>query len=262
MTVEEGALRETIWLEVSRVLNEGEFDAERLRRVEAMARGGAEFLAAAYLQSEGRSSGSGLLLEEQAAKIQAARLEKLGFTPERIARRDVWTERRNQQSTEGLIRAAQVFGVGDDDDEEEEVEEVAVRVQAPYPRGSAYPEGVSPGTKVILPLKMVQRLIDMLMGSDGDVADQLIDLLNACNIPPDVSPDAGVPVDFGLVYMGGVIGLADPAVVAEHPDAPKLSEEIRARMVMTRPTEEELSNAEAVAIAAAQAINAAGGLAT
>jgi hypothetical protein len=206
MTAEEGALREAIRLAVNRVLNDGELDSDRMRRVEFASRGGAELLAAVYPRGADMVLPSG---GELAARIQAERYRQLGFTPEQMRPRP-WDERQRQASADALTRLAALQGVGEDE-EELEVEEIAV--------------AVTPSRDIWLTVGLVWKVCNALDGSDGDVVEHLVELLNSCDARPDSAPDAIVPVNLGILHLAA-LALTDPAVIAKHPEAPQVADEI------------------------------------
>ncbi len=174
-------LRRAMQLEIERALMDGDLDAERIGRVEAMLNAMKLFL---FSAEQGSTT---------AELIQAERFRRLGFTAEQFDRlhHDPLRERQHQASVVSLQRAAEIFGVGDDsdDDEMEEPEEVPMT-----------PVEVS----LAVPLRLVRQTIFFLKGSDGDVAESLEELLKACNVTDETALDTVIAVETGHVVMACV----------------------------------------------------------
>lgn len=199
--------------EMQGVLMEGlGLTAEKLDRLEALARGAREFLKAASPKELVVPA-----LSPEAAKIQAERFKALGFSPEMVDFSRRVTQAEHARATDGLIRAAQTFGVGEDpndEDEQDEVEEYAVSNAIPL------------GTEITLPIGFIDKVIYVLGGSDGDVADHLVDIVNDCRAKyGDVQPDALVPVQIGLCHLIAV-GLAAPEIREHYPKSIELLKEL------------------------------------
>jgi hypothetical protein len=228
MNVAETNIKLAMQMEIQRVLMKGELDVSRCEQLKVMLAGARDFIRGAFSEEredDGEKFGPGfrpLSNEEMAARIQAERYRQLGFTPEMVENMRAASERERNEATEGLIRSASVHGVGEDEDEEQEVEEVLVR----------QPPAVNERS-IWLSLGLVKRVIDVLLGTDGDVVDHLIEIVNNCNVTDEVRDDAVLPVDVGLVHLVAY-GLTDPKIVAVKPEAKALAAELSDAVIDSR----------------------------
>lgn len=222
-------------MELQRVLMEKELSLEQFERLEQMLRGAKDFLIGAtpkeYVVGGGLKRPDG---EELAAVIQRERFKALGFTPEQVERlhNNPVRKMQHERQVAALQRAAAAFGVTDDEDadDEPEVEEIPVRPVDPLR-----------DREVWMPIGFVDKLIFVLGGSEGDVADHLIDIVNDIRTRHDtVELDAIIPIDLGLVTLIAA-GLSDPSVRAAHPEAVELAQQV-SKFVMKATEENEFRN--------------------